>query len=271
MPIVILILVLLVALVLIALAVYYWYVVAGIAAVYFGVRLYLQHQESKRDWEEARARGRQKTLDFIRSSVDTFEAMPQQIQEAEGWLDRAEGEFNERAFAPFWDSVENAIHWLENFDASVTMIAEFRRQCAQLASAFPLPPEFPITVTAVQAMAAANTTNERMTRIVGRAQRDFYFATIFEQRRTNQILTSGFATLAQAIEGMGDRITSSIDDLGSLVSEHAIQMKSGMENLASGSEQLHVTLKEEAARLSERQERTIELLDSIHRERRIAY
>ena len=52
-----------------------------------------------------------------------------------------------------------------------------------------------------------------MRSIVRQAQKDFHFATIFEQRRTNGILVAGFANLGSAIEDMGSRIDGSIKTL----------------------------------------------------------
>lgn len=56
-------------------------------------------------------------------------------------------------------------------------------------------------------------TAERMKAIVRKAQRSFQFATIYEQRKTNQILIAGFTNLAEALDQMAYRITDSIDNL----------------------------------------------------------
>jgi methyl-accepting chemotaxis protein len=58
-----------------------------------------------------------------------------------------------------------------------------------------------------------------MKAMVRKAQCDFQFAIIYEQRKTNKILIAGFTNLAQALEGMGDRISASIDSLSGLVSD----------------------------------------------------
>jgi hypothetical protein len=54
--------------------------------------------------------------------------------------------------------------------------------------------------------------------IVRVAQKNFQFATIYEQRKTNQLLIGGFSTLAQAINDLGSRLESSLDELTSSVS-----------------------------------------------------
>lgn len=64
-------------------------------------------------------------------------------------------------------------------------------------------------------MSTSNTSSDRLRSIVGKAQRNFQFATIYEQRRTNQLLVAGFENLAQALDGIGFHIQSSIEALNS--------------------------------------------------------
>jgi hypothetical protein len=45
------------------------------------------------------------------------------------------------------------------------------------------------------------------------AQRDFEFATIFEQRKTNRLLVAGFSTLGQAMGELASRFEASLSEL----------------------------------------------------------
>jgi len=56
-------------------------------------------------------------------------------------------------------------------------------------------------------------TSARLTAIVRESQKDFHFATIYEQRKTNKILIAGFNTLKSAIYGLGDAIAFSLNEL----------------------------------------------------------
>ena len=56
-------------------------------------------------------------------------------------------------------------------------------------------------------------TSARLTAIVRESQKDFQFATIYEQRKTNKILIAGFNTLESAIYGLGDAIAFSLNEL----------------------------------------------------------
>ncbi len=61
---------------------------------------------------------------------------------------------------------------------------------------------------AVQAMLAADTATGRMRAIVRKAQRNFQFAVILEQRRTTSAVIEGFRDLRQAVDSLGDRIVA---------------------------------------------------------------
>jgi methyl-accepting chemotaxis protein len=142
----------------------------------------------------------------------------------------------------------------------------------------------------------------RLQRIVRKAQRNFEFATIYEQRKTNEILIAGFATLGEAIYGLGSRLEQSIgmlceriDDLSSSmekmnkkiidavrdvssavgevsyrvgdVSSLLEEVSSGVGHLSSAIEaadtRAQATISEQAAR----QEKANKMLDNIQRHR----
>ena len=67
------------------------------------------------------------------------------------------------------------------------------------------PPPFQL---GLQTLPDASHTANRMRAVVRRAQKDFHFATIYEQRKTNQLLVAGFSSLGQAINELGDRLDS---------------------------------------------------------------
>ncbi len=209
-----------------------WYGCSGVLLVWVvgpvaGLAVGIKAGELVAMGVEAGAKRRQEQtrhLNAIRTlcseSLSTFEALPDQLLSAESHLDRAERNFSEHAFSPFWEAIEKAALCLGGFDAAVQRIAANSQQHAELTTRLRSSvPTFPIRAQSVRAMLAANTTNEHMRRIVHDAQRDFQFAVIYEQRRTNHILIAGFSTLGQAIDGLGDRLESSIQDLGKQI-EH---------------------------------------------------
>jgi len=141
--------------------------------------------------------------------------MPGQLVEGEEALNQAEADFAEGAFAPFWDSIEKVAGSLGRFDEAVRQISSDSIQYSTLAKTFEgKPPKFPVARQSASKLTVGTATAERMKAIVRKAQRNFQFATIYEHRKTNKILVAGFTNLAQALDQMTSRITSSIDDLG---------------------------------------------------------
>lgn len=214
------------------------------------------------------------------TSLNMFEAMPAHLLSAEELLDQAERDFKEGVFAPFWDSIEKATMRLGSFDECVQTIIINSKKHAELMKAYEArPPHFPIAVESVRGMSAANITSDRIRSIVRKAQSNPHFAMIYEQRRTNQLLVAGFNSLAQAIDGMGQRISSSIDGLGSQIAEMASTLDESLNTLSEhiqtanqelieSVDSLHSTAKKEAADQAERHKRALIMLDNIQKRRR---
>lgn len=241
-----------------------------------------RYEEGQRWYEEKQERAEQTSIysslvQAATTSLNLFESMPGHLVAAEELLDQAEHDFKEGAFSPFWSSIEKTTMRLGTFDDGVRMITINFKEHGELAKRYKgTLPRFPIVLDSIRGMAAANTTTDRLNRIVRKAQRNFQFATIYEQRKTNQLLAAGFTTLAQALDGMGHRIASSIDDLGGRLSEmstamenslNAIgeQLQSANQSLVESVDALHDTTKESASAVKERHDRALEMLDNIQR------
>lgn len=236
---------------------------------------YSKHLESEKATREARAAHvaaqemAQSELSRLGGqSIQHFEEMPRSLLTAESSLDQAERDFTEGAFAPFWGSIEKTAMQLGYFDNSVRSITsnlkrytDVEKQCDEHVQPFPL------SGKSIQAMAAGNTTNDRMKALVRKAQCNFQFASIYEQRRTNTLLVAGFQNLAQAIDGLGDRITSSIDFLGTQISDMSSSLGASLSELNSHVNQLHSLYRREAAIHAERHDKALDMLDNIQRHR----
>lgn len=230
-------------------------------------------------------------LNLTSDSFALFEVLPSHLMTTEELLDQADADFEEGAFAPFWDSVEQAAMQLGRFDDGVrTITTNAQRHSAVAKSYEGTPPPFPIVLDSVTGMAAAKATNDRMRAIVRKAQCSFQFATIFEQRKTNQLIVAGFTNLAQALDGMGSRIESSIDDLGGQISQMSSTIDESLQSLGSGLNQtlttlhestmeasermaskvdgLHMSFQKDSGDRAKRHQKTLEMLDNIQRRRR---
>ena len=231
----------------------------------------------------------------VSSSVSLFEMIPKKLLAAEMCLDQATSDYAEGAFAPFWDSIEKATILLGQIDDDINSISSNSARYSRNTKAYEgVPPAFPVRASSTKSLVVTNQTTDRLNKIVRKAQCNFQFATIYEQRKTNQILVAGFTSLAQALDGMTRRMLSSITDLQTSIVESHSSFKSAisitsetvasMQNSLSDSiytesnntrdslnahaRSLEATFRQEANERSQRERRALEMLDNIQRRRR---
>ncbi len=227
---------------------------------------YLKEQQSLREQIAGLGEG----------SLTLFESMPEHLRATEAYLDQAEADFTEGAFAPFWDSVERAANALGGFDERIRQIGDNSSRYGELVKQFKsTAPRFPLAPEAIAKLSVGATSADRMKSIVRHAQRNFQFATIYEQRKTNQLLVAGFTGLAQALDQMTFRITSSIgqlsssvDAMGAMLNESVLSVDSRIAEMESATADYRDQLWIDAAERTAREKAAIEMLDNIQHGRR---
>jgi len=211
-----------------------------------------------------------------KKSIHLFESLPEYLSSAEDYLDQAEVDFADDAFAPFWDCIENAAKALAHFDEGVNDIKDNLSRYTELISQCEdAPPRFPLVRESVAKLGVGTGTAERMEAIVRTAQCKFQFATIYEQHKTNQILVAGFTSLAQALGEMTWQIKTSIGDLAGLVNvmtstvnESICTIHSRMGDIAERASEHRDELMEKASESGARERKVLEMLDNIQRRRK---
>ncbi len=167
------------------------------------------------------------------------------ITAANDHLAAAEKEFAEGAFAPFWDRIEHAANELaayknevEHLQRNVSVYNNESLELARLGGDAPAP----LALQQSQ-LPDARPSAARFMTIVRKAQTNFQFAMIFEQRKTNQLLHTGFGNLGAAIHSLGDSINASLDRLSSSLSANTDRMLSYQDPVRFGLSQLGKTAK----------------------------
>ena len=206
------------------------------------------------------------------NSLALFEEIPNHLITAEECLKQAEREFLEGAFAPFWDAIEKTVNELGWVYKCVENIRHNLSQYTDVIKKYEdVPPQFPLARKSIEKISIGNSTAERMKEIVRNAQRNFQFATIYEQRKTNQILVAGFTNLAQALDQMTWQIANSIDNLVGSVdsmtstlneSTNAIHSRLG-DMIEANIDHNSEVMKLESDRVI-REKKVLEMLDTIH-------
>lgn len=164
--------------------------------------------------DEQKVRGLETVEEMNRlvvSSSNALGSLPAVLGEAERALDAADDEFQEGAFGPFWDEVERAATRLATFHNTIAQIVENAAQHRQ--ACVTLPGRIRPFELRRESLPDARRTAARMREIVRMAQKNFQFATIYEQRKTNQLLVAGFSSLGQAIGEMSTRLDTALERL----------------------------------------------------------
>ena len=145
---------------------------------------------------------------------------------AEQLLDTAENEFQDSAFSPFWDSIERAMQRLGAVDGGIKLITDYSNKYKAIAKSYKgEPPAFPIDPDSWRADSRPSALPLGVCRSsCARRRRNFQFATIYEQRKTSEILIAGFANLGEAIHGLGTRLEELIDMLGDQIHDLSSSM-----------------------------------------------
>jgi hypothetical protein len=179
-----------------------------------------------------RAASERRDRDYLSSQLsnthDTViqlkQSMPALLQSAASNLRLADQEFQRGAFSPFWAAIEEATMRLGELSESLQkfeVLVERHKQLSdklvanhnQSASAFP------VRIRDLRAADEARAVSQQMDLIVSKAQTNYQFASIYEQRRTSAILIAGFQSLGSAISGMTNRITSQLQQITGLLPE----------------------------------------------------
>lgn len=264
----------------------FWMFVA-VCVIFKALGYLLDRRRKAIETKEAEQRKREESRKVVSAglkvvndaALESFEKMPALLVGAEDALEKAKTHYKEGAFAPFWDSVEEVATALATFDKEVESLRGSARLYGEFAAhSETLPPRFSIATESIQGMVVANTIADRMQPLVREAQRNFEFAMIYQQRRTNQLLVAGFKGLAQAVDALGARITLSIDSLSDQVTsliDQIANMSSSIDRSLSG---LRTTLEaqhvagrqqneQQALALAERHDKALEMLNNLQRRR----
>lgn len=140
------------------------------------------------------------------STISLSAELSEHISEAALWVEDAEGNYQEKAFSDFWNSIEDAARHLADYNDNLRKISKNAGEYyAKLSGRKHTFPSFPVTKGTIP---DASTVLSEFNRVVRLGQTNFEFASIFEHRQTRKALISGFRSLGDAVS----RLAFSIDD-----------------------------------------------------------
>ncbi len=231
---------------------------------------------------EAAETRRRRLEQLARECAEEIRSLPRLLVSADEGVTEATQYLGERAFSPFWDAVESVAATLVEFEGAVSRINARQREFVQVARQGDVTRTVPIRSELVEGLQVSQRIAGDLREIAGKAQRDFEFSSIFEQRRTSKALVSGFRTVSEAMSTIGDRITNSISDLavevnsmsasvnefGCEVSQMSYGVQAKLGDISFESKKMGAGVAAELQRLGESQEQAVDILCDIRRGRR---
>ena len=161
--------------------------------------------------EKEEERIKQINIAWAEASVSaSIKRLPTTLTQSKQSLVKAQAELNDGAFAPFWDAIENVMIALASYNEQVNQIKKGLEEVGVIKGNSITKSSSSLTWCLSSEVTCVVS---QMENLVRQAQKDFHFACIYEQRKTNKILIKGFSNLGNAIENMGDRIQDSLDSL----------------------------------------------------------
>lgn len=151
------------------------------------------------------------------SFYGALKPLPDLLRAADSLMSQAEEEFQERAYAPFWDCVEQAAIKLGTFQSNLKkMEAEAASYSTILTGKIH---NFPPLTIQQGSVPDPCRIADRLRLLARKGQKDFEFATICEHRKTQKVILEGFRTLGEAISNLGLTISESFSHATKAIEE----------------------------------------------------
>lgn len=158
------------------------------------------------------------------AAVAHFRSSAEWAESAVVYVQRAQKHFADSKFSPFWEAIEATYVCLANFRGDVARLAACAEQYADYLEELDIElldrsgvtvrlERFPDDLGLDQLREEAGVVEREAQAVVDRAQSDYHFASIYEQRRTTAAVIEGFESLSAAVSGMSAALSSSLDDV----------------------------------------------------------
>lgn len=129
-----------------------------------------------------------------------LESIKAALRSVDACIVRAEQEYRQNAFSPFWDEIENAVQTLSKYGDEVKALGQSASYYALTlqGETHDFPP-YPISESMIP---DAMVTAEDLRRVIRLGHTNYEFASIWEQRKNREVMIAGFNCVADAVNGI---------------------------------------------------------------------
>ena len=150
-------------------------------------------------------------------AIEISRNLPEHILKINDAIHSTQKLYDASLFAPFWDKIEHTVLLIENYYNDIKNISLASKEYIKLLSEYngiagKVEP-FPFNSDFIAELDKRDDINNSFNRVLQLAQSNINFASIYEMRKSNQLLTMGFTNLANAINGMSSSLSHQISSL----------------------------------------------------------
>jgi F0F1-type ATP synthase membrane subunit c/vacuolar-type H+-ATPase subunit K len=191
-------------------------------------------------------------LSLLGSSLEIPSKLGRSLESACSFLQRCRLEYEENAYGPFWDAVEKVTESFAIFRRLCDLWSQNAREYySKLQGRKHNFPDFPVRSDSIPDPLPL--LKEFLT-VIRSGQTNYGFASIWEQRKTREVLVAGFRTLGEAVE-----------NLSSVVQEGLSALQDSFDSATARLVQEEIATRESMERLGKEQKK---MLDNIQRGRK---
>lgn len=211
------------------------------------------------------------------STISISNELPNVLNEASRWVQKAEHEYNSNAFAPYWDAIEQSTFYLGDFNNKTNQISNNATTYYQkLSGRRHTFPAFPVTKLSIP---DANSVVNEFQRVTRLGKTNFHFSNIWEHRSTRESIVQGFRTLSDAVDNLGYTIEASIQELQESISSDMARLleeqiatrlsnEAGSAAIVSGQQQIIQSGEKHHKQIAGKMDKQTDLMDDIARGKR---
>ena len=197
-----------------------YFAAAGVAA-YFLITLVVYVVGKIRSNNAQARRATTEALAILQGVKQHADYLSYKAHAAAQTLKAADFEFQEKAYSPFWETIERAAgelgechtscQWLSGSPPKYDAVLRGREH------------NFPDCFHGIETLPDCRPLLEEFYRLVRLAQRDFQFANIWEHHKSRKVMIAGFASMGEAIRSLEATVERSIADLKKTIQERPLQ------------------------------------------------
>ena len=146
-------------------------------------------------------------INYVSSAIEQVDSLNTNMCRASQLIEQADYEFRQNAYSPFWDKVHASIAQLARCQVNIECLKDYARLYSEALEG--RQHNFPVYPVGLNLVPDITRVSQDLQRVIRQGQTNFQFSSIYEQRRTREVMVAGFKSLGEAVDNFGASIDQS--------------------------------------------------------------